>query len=101
MKNPKLILSGAIIILATAAVTVNAYAGKGDHDANINDAQISLQNAVEIALNNTPGKVIEAELESDDNRLAWEIELSDLSNQKYEFLIDANTGEILEKELDD
>ncbi len=63
---------------------------------------INAQQAIEIALSAVPGVIYEVELEKDDNRLTWEIELiSTQDSLEYEFLIDANTGEVIEQKRED
>lgn len=63
---------------------------------------ISAQQAIEIALSAVPGVIHEVELEKDDNRLAWEVELiSAQDSLEYELLINANTGEVIEQKIED
>ena len=63
---------------------------------------VNAQQAIEIALSAVPGFIHEAELEKDDSRLAWEVELiSAQDSVEYELLIDANTGEVIEQKIED
>jgi len=48
-----------------------------------------------------PGRVLETELEHDDGRYVYEIELLGDDGKVYEFEIDAATGERLDFEVDD
>ena len=64
-------------------------------------AQIQLNDAVKIATNEVSGKVYEAELELEDNIPVWEIEILSANNELYEIEIDATSGKILSKELED
>ncbi len=86
--------------------------GKGDHgDDDDDDAAITLpdgaltrEKALEIALadagfNADEVKRIEIEFDRDDGRTVYEIEFKK-GFLKYEYTIDAATGEILEKETD-
>ncbi|MCU7853811.1 MAG: PepSY domain-containing protein [Candidatus Thiodiazotropha sp. (ex Monitilora ramsayi)] len=48
-----------------------------------------------------PGNVLEVELEEDDDRMIYEIELLDKEGMVWELKIDAVTGELVERELED
>lgn len=97
------ILSGAVTALSIAVTSTIVIASqKGDDSASlIQDASLGVDQAMAIALADVPGNVIEAEIERENGKLIWEIEIVDQQNQVYELEIDANSGEILEKELED
>lgn len=61
---------------------------------------ISQARAIEIALAEFPGKVDDVELDDDDGRLIYEIEIEN-GDREAEFEIDAMTGKILVIEIDD
>lgn len=63
-------------------------------------AYISLEQAVAIATNKTPGRVVETEREWDDGRLYYEIEI-DTNQGEAEIEVDARTGDIMSVEYDD
>lgn len=48
-----------------------------------------------------PGRILELELERDRGRYLYEIEMLDEQGAVREFKVDAATGEILERELED
>lgn len=48
-----------------------------------------------------PGRILEVELEREDGRYIYEIELLDQSGQVWELELDAVTGETLEQELEE
>jgi uncharacterized membrane protein YkoI len=48
-----------------------------------------------------PGRILEVELEKDDGRYIYEIEVLDSEGKVWEMEIDAGSGEILETELED
>jgi uncharacterized membrane protein YkoI len=48
-----------------------------------------------------PGQILEVELEREHARLIYEIELLDKQGTVWEFKLDAVSGEILERELED
>ncbi len=61
---------------------------------------IDIQQAIDIALEHFPGVVEEVELEKNNGRLIYEIEI-EADGEEAEFEIDAYTGEILIVEIDD
>jgi uncharacterized membrane protein YkoI len=65
------------------------------------EAEVSLQQAIEIALLEVPGTVEEAELESEDGALVYEIEILGADNQMFEVEIAAATGAVIEVEAED
>ena len=48
-----------------------------------------------------PGEVIETELEREDGRYVYEVEILDATGRVWEVKLDAKTGELLEIEEDD
>ncbi len=108
MNISKKALTAGIAVIVIAGASVVGFASHRNHDhrdhdsANlIQEASISMNQAIEIALAEVPGKVVEAELEREDGAVIWEIEVVDSQNQMFEFEIDASSGDILEKELED
>lgn len=111
MKTSTKVLTAGIISAVIAGASLSAFSGQSDHDGKhrhhginpelANQVTVNAEQAMTIALTDIPGKVIEAELEREDGKLIWEIELVNSENQVYEFEIDAMDGRILEKELDD
>ena len=63
-------------------------------------AQITMDKAVEIALQKVPGKAVEAGIEKEDGRVAYEIEIIDTSNTKHKLHVDARTGAIMKMKKD-
>ena len=64
--------------------------------------EVTAKQAIDIALAAVPGQVHEVELEREDDRLVWEVELvASQDNKGYEILISATSGEILEMDIDD
>src|SRR5690625_1634388 len=61
---------------------------------------ISLEKAIQIALNEFPGTVYEAELDREDGRLIYEIEIK-ANGEEADFDIDAFTGEIISIEIEE
>lgn len=72
-----------------------------DDDKNIDPskAEIDANKAGEIALKEFAGTITDLELDEDDGRLVYEIEVRD-GKEEADFDIDATTGEILELDID-
>lgn len=58
-------------------------------------ASVTMEKALQTALQRVPGKAIEAELETEDGRPAYEIKIIDSSNSKRKVHVDARTGDIM------
>lgn len=76
-----------------------------DHDEHITSSSenfITQEAAVEIAMKQAKGTVTEVELDDEDGRVIYEIEMKD-GTYEYDFDIDATSGEVLKfkKERDD
>ena len=101
-------VSATAIALTITGASIAVLANQKDHrdcDSDeaklVQSAKLNIDQAMAIALADRPGKVIEAEIESDDGKTVWEIELVDNQNHIYEYDIDANNGAILESERKD
>ncbi|MFD1608408.1 PepSY domain-containing protein [Oceanobacillus luteolus] len=92
-------------------IYIEAYTGeifRVEADDNDNDSKeketmkniISADEAKKIAMDQVGGKVVELELDEDDNRYEYEIEL-ETNRGEVEMVIDALTGEILEIDFED
>lgn len=64
------------------------------------ERQISIEDAIGIARRQMEGQVVSAELERKSGRLIYEVEVISTEGPKYEIEIDAQTGEVIEIELD-
>jgi len=62
--------------------------------------QITMEEAIGISREQMPGQVVKAELESKHGRLIYEVDIVSTQGPKYEVKVDANTGEVIEVELD-
>ena len=62
---------------------------------------VTMEEAMKTATTQFPGKVIEAELESEDGKAVYEVEIVNASGETREFEIDAQSGKILSSELED
>lgn len=68
--------------------------------SSTNNTIISEEKAIEIALRQFNGAIEEIELDEDDSRLIYEIEMEN-GEKEAEIEIDAYTGKVLEVEIDD
>ncbi|MPV85248.1 PepSY domain-containing protein [Ostreibacterium oceani] len=110
MKNSKHILAATLglVILSGAATAVASdyhkkdYGDKNGHSVMhlLSEVKIDINQAMQIALDDTSGQVFGVELSKDDNRLVWEVELLTNDSIAYEYEISAIDGKILDKEID-
>lgn len=87
-------------------ITVNEKKQKNDANKqkentnkqiNTKASKISIKEAIAIALKDTPGTVEEADYDSDGY---YEIEIKNKKHDEVEIKVDAKTGKIIEKEID-
>ncbi len=100
MKPINSLLSASITATLLTFATMAVLANDND-DIAPNDVAVNIQQALDIALAQVPGSVIEAELENEDGLVVWEITVASAEEQTVEVTIDANSGVIIEQELDD
>ena len=94
---PKLLLIFLLLILASPV-----FAGQEEARELVRRGEIvPLEQLIRQANQHVPGRVIEAELERDDGRLVYELELLDEHGQVWEFVFDAHNGKLLKKERED
>ncbi|MGN7388148.1 PepSY domain-containing protein [Sporosarcina sp. SAFN-015] len=70
------------------------------HWQNPRYRKISMEQAIDIALQRVPGEVVKAELEFDDGTLLYEVEIRTSQGVKYEVKVDAVTGQVMRVKLD-
>lgn len=95
--NKKLITAGALagVLLAGTA------AGLAWADTKAGPVTLTEQQAIEIALAEVPGEVLETELETDDGSRIYEIEIRNADGVEMEVEVHAETGMVLEIEAED
>lgn len=92
------------LLLFLSLVATPALADRDDHDR----ARLALEAGEILPLSDIlasaaavrPGRVIEIELERDDGRWVYELELVSPEGRLYEMEVDASSGIVLEVELD-
>lgn len=99
---------GAALTLAAIATTAMADQGRGrsgDHDdalAAVEARQaLPLTRIFQIARTAVPGEIIEVELEREDGRLIYEVDILTSTGRLRQVELDARTGEVLEVEDED
>ncbi|MCP9439999.1 MAG: PepSY domain-containing protein [Nitrospira sp.] len=91
------------ILCATAVLIAgeSAYAGDKGKKEKVEMAQgakVSIEQAIQTALEKVSGKVIEAELEHKHKTLVWEVEVVTPENKIVEVHIDAESGAVIDVE---
>lgn len=62
---------------------------------------MALEDVLRTVRRHYPGRIIEVELEADDDRYIYELELVDNHGIVWDIEIDARSGELIERERDD
>ena len=97
------VISGAMIGALSFAATP-AYAGWFDFDDDLDaekvaTVKIDMVQALQTVQRQSTGRVVSAELEEDDDKLVYEIEIM-RGSKIMEVKVDAFTGAIIEREED-
>jgi uncharacterized membrane protein YkoI len=72
-----------------------------DDQRELDEAQVSLIEALEIALEDTPGTIDDIDLDEDDGTLRWDVTIHiDGTNDEQEIDVDAVSGEVLNSRSD-
>lgn len=79
--------------------------GWNDHPMNYDHGQhfyrqITIEEAMNIALEQVPGQVVKVEMDTEKGVQVYEVDIVTAQNVKYEVAVNMNTGEIVEIELD-
>lgn len=99
MKNFFMLLLATLFSVSCSIV----HSKENENDAKmLKEAKISLTESIKIAQKSISGDVIRAELEDDDGKLIWDIEVvSSMDKKVYDLEIDAKSGKILKSKLDE
>ncbi len=109
MKRMTAVISG--VVLAALIAVGGASAQQTNHTGSIqtkNDdeagfagmAKISLDSAINAALQAVPGKVLKAELENENGYLVYGVEIAKADRQIADVKVDAGSGKVLKIEAD-
>lgn len=97
----------AVILIATTLLTASILHADGKESFNearrlTQSGRIQpLQDLLKVIQTEKQGRVLEAELEQKGHHYLYEIEILDELGVVWEYKIDATTGKILERELED
>lgn len=104
MKPVSKILVVSAVALSLLGGGVAAYASKGEaNDAlGVNQAAVSLTDAVTAALAQVPGKPAKAEFEQDEANAkpVWAVEIVTADGKVMDVTVDANSGTVLKQQAD-
>lgn len=109
MKKMATVIGGVVLTALIAIGGVSAQqtknagsirAGSDDRAGFAGTAKVSLDSAVGAALKAVPGKALEAELENDNGRLVYGVEIAQAGHQTADVKVDAGNGKILKISAD-
>ncbi|RMH31891.1 MAG: hypothetical protein D6690_14880 [Nitrospirae bacterium] len=88
-----------MLIVTPSSLLADQQEAEGEHRAAlVSKATIPIEDAIQVAREQFDVTVIEAELEEEDGKTVWEIELVTKDGKIMEVHVDAITGEVLEIE---
>jgi uncharacterized protein YpmB len=94
------LLGASALLLTSVGLAMSNDAKEEVAVANL-PTSVTMEDAIKTATTQFPGKVLEAELESEDGQAVYEVEIVNASGETREFEIDAQSGKILSSELED
>ncbi len=94
-----------LLVLLCSASALSPFA-HADDDKRIRQLQrsgeiLSLEQIFDRARKVKPGRIVDVDLDKDNRRYLYEIELLESSGKVWEMEFDARTGELLQLEQDD
>lgn len=93
-----------ILLMMALVISSLSLAEEGYEEARRlteSGAILPLEEIIPLIQAQQPGKILELELERETGRHLYEIEILDERGAVWEFKVDAASGEILERELED
>ena len=100
MKKSTLAAQGGTGIVFLALLSAIAQADSVRY-SDVSTLELDMANAAIAASETIAGDIIEAELEMDDDKAIWEIDIVNDANQVITVEVDGQTGQILSTEADD
>jgi hypothetical protein len=97
----KIGVMGASMLLLTSVGLAIGDDGKERPDMVNLSTSLTMEEAMKNATSRIPGKVLEAELEHEDGKAIYEVEILNASGETHEVKIDAHSGKILSSNVDD
>lgn len=87
------------IMLTLAGLAWSAKGPKGPKGAElVNEATVTIDQAIKTAREKVSGPVGEAELKQKDGKTVWEVEIASADSKVMKVLLDAGTGAVLSTE---
>ena len=94
------LLGASALLLTSVGLAMSDDSREKVDVANL-PTSVTMEEAIKTATTQFPGKVLEAELESEDGKAIYEVEIVNTSGETREVEIDAQSGKILSSELED
>ncbi len=91
-------LAGGVLLMWGLAMSSEGTHGPED---SLLTAKLSMEEAIATAKAKFPGKVLEAELENEHGQAVYEIEIASTTGVVTEIKVDAQSGELLDSEVED
>jgi hypothetical protein len=96
------IVVGTIVVVGGLVWSGEKEKRKGEENKQMVEramaATVTIDQAIKTALENFPGKVIEAELEKEHGKTVWEVEIVTAEQQVMAVHIDAGSGSVITTE---
>lgn len=97
--------AAVVLTLAIGLVTLGSAADDDDHDRaralREDDRVLPLAEILERIAEKVPGRLLEAEFEEEHGRYVYELEILGPDGAVHEVLVDAASGVLLSRELED
>ena len=91
-------LAGGILLMGGLALSSE---GTPTQDKGLSRATLTLEEAIVTAKTKFPGKVLEAELETEHGQAVYEIEIASTTGVVTEIKLDAQSGELLSSDIEE
>ena len=90
-------LVGGVLLMGGLAMSAEDTHGSKD---SLLTAKLSMADAIATAKGQFPGQVLEAELENEEGKAVYEIEIASATGAVTEITVDAQSGELLGSEVE-
>ncbi len=90
----------ATIALLTGGLAIS-YGGENKQETVSPSPSVTMEEAMKTATDRFPGQVLEAELETEDGKSVYEVEVAGANGERREVEVDAQTGKILKSGVED
>ena len=97
--NTTTVFTGITVLFVSAGLALGSdREDKNQEAVQASSAKVTMEQAIQTAKAKYPGRVVEAELESEDGALVYEVEIVSASGMEQEIEVDAQSGNILGSE---